>query len=102
MPTLLERPTTDSYTSDDCADDEADISLAEILGEPAADSLDRPHIAELSARQIRRMSSGEIIDAIRTADMLHFCDAGRLEFLDRTVLERLMFLTRRCCRNQGY
>jgi hypothetical protein len=51
---------------------------------------------------ITGMNRAELIDLIRLADLPPTCEDAfqRLDFLGRTDLERLAFLTRRCCRNQ--
>ena len=59
-------------------------------------------VAELSRDRITRMSSGELARAIRDVSALQFCDESRLDYLDRSTLERLVYLARQCCRNQGY
>ena len=59
-------------------------------------------VAELSRDRITRMSSGELARAIRDVSVLQFCDESRLDYLDHSTLERLVYLARQCCRNQGY
>ncbi|MBW3542689.1 MAG: hypothetical protein KY476_20690 [Planctomycetes bacterium] len=63
---------------------------------------DKAAVAELSPRRIEAMSTGELSRAVRDVGVLHFCDETRLELLDRPTLERLVYLARRTCRNQGY
>ncbi|REJ88782.1 MAG: hypothetical protein DWQ34_21180 [Planctomycetota bacterium] len=50
---------------------------------------------------ISQMSRWELVDFIKQADV-PLCDdtVARLDYLARPDLERLAFLTRRCCRNQ--
>ena len=67
-------------------------------------TLHKSFVAELSAEQIRRLTSAELVNVIRTVhpaflsrDMLR-----RLENRDRDELERLAHLCGRCCRRQGY
>jgi hypothetical protein len=64
---------------------------------------DETSVADLSLSQIACMSRSELIAAVRAARLPHLDDesARRLEFVDRTVLERLLHLGRRCCRNRG-
>jgi hypothetical protein len=61
-------------------------------------------IAELSPAEIRRMTHEELVRAIRTAQMsfLRNDELEHLQYLDRLTLERLAYLARRTCRNQGY
>jgi hypothetical protein len=59
-------------------------------------------VAELSRDRITRMSCGELARAIRDVSALQFCNESRLDYLDRSTLERLLYLARQCCRNQGY
>lgn len=64
---------------------------------------DEASVADLSLTQIAQMTRDELIAAVRAARLPHLDDEGarRLEFVDRTVLERLLHLGRRCCRNRG-
>jgi hypothetical protein len=66
------------------------------------DAYTKASVAELSRDRITRMSSGELARAIRDVSVLQFCDENRLDYLDRGTLERLVYLARQCCRNQGY
>ena len=66
------------------------------------DAYTKASVAELSRDRITRMSSGEMARAIRDVSVLQFCDGNRLDYLDRGTLERLVYLVRQCCRNQGY
>lgn len=52
--------------------------------------------------RIAGMSRTELIDLIRLSDLPPVCNGTweRLKYLERGDLERLAFLTRRCCRNQ--
>ncbi|QDT91519.1 hypothetical protein Pan161_31780 [Gimesia algae] len=65
---------------------------------------DKSLIAELSATQISRMTCADLIRLIRAVKMpLLYNDISKhLEYYDRKTLERLVYLSRRCCRNQGY
>ncbi len=64
---------------------------------------DKEAIAALTRDQIARMTCEELVRVIRAARMalvrpeIDEC----LDCYDRTTLERLAFLARRCCRNQG-
>jgi hypothetical protein len=74
-----------------------------VLKQPATQTrFDKAAVAELSPQRIEAMSTGELSRAVRDVGVLHFCDAERLELLDRPTLERLVYLARRTCRNQGY
>lgn len=66
------------------------------------DAFTKASVAELTRDRITRMSSGEMARAIRDVSVLQFCDGNRLDYLDRGTLERLVYLARQCCRNQGY
>ena len=58
-------------------------------------------VAELSAVQIADMPHNELVDAIRVV-LVPSVDEDRLRFQERSTLLRLVYLARRCCRNQGY
>ena len=70
--------------------------------EAADDHFTKARLAELSPTSISRMSSDDMARAIRDVSVLQFCDEKRLDYLDRPMLERLVYLARQCCRNQGY
>ncbi len=85
------------------------VSLADArsLGKPASgvDQAANKHlIADLSADSISRMTSEEMIVAIRAAGLPfpHRDDSRRLEFFSRDTLQRLLFLCRHCCRNRQH
>lgn len=67
------------------------------------EALDKSDVAELSSVQISRMTCDELVRVIRVAQLpLLRPDADeQLEFQDRPTLETLVYLARRCCRNQG-
>ncbi len=58
-------------------------------------------VADLTAEEIRAMSSEELTAVIRAADVPLFREhvTGHLRFLDRATLEPLAFLARRTIRN---
>lgn len=64
----------------------------------------KPDVAELDSEEIAGMDCADLIEAIRAAHLpfLQSEFEHRLEFCDREMLERLVYLARRCCRNQGY
>ena len=68
------------------------------------EALDKPMVAELSPLQISRMTCEELARAIRASGLpiIQTELSEHLEFYDRATLERLVYLARRCCRNQGY
>ena len=68
------------------------------------DALDKLMVAELSPLQISRMTCEELARAICASGLpiIQTELSEHLEFYDRVTLERLVFLARRCCRNQGY
>lgn len=62
---------------------------------------DKVAVAELTQDGISEMASDELIEAIQTITL----PSGRsldLRMKDRLTLERLVYLARRTCRNQGY
>jgi hypothetical protein len=65
---------------------------------------DKPAVASLGLGTISRMSCEELVRVIQGADLplINRRNRQRLIHLDRTALERLAHLARRCCRNQGY
>jgi len=68
------------------------------------DALDKSLIAEISPTQVSQMTCNEMVQVIRAAKMplLRKDVSEHLESYDRETLERLVYLARRCCRNQGY
>ena len=65
---------------------------------------DKSAVAALMASDIEHLSDAELVEAIRGSGLpvLRRETEGRLEFYGRPTLERLVWLARRCCRNQGY
>lgn len=61
-------------------------------------------VAELTVREIEQMRRDELISAIRGAQLplLSAEMTDRLRYRDRDTLERILYLARRACRNQGY
>ncbi len=67
-------------------------------------SLSKADVAELTVSEISDLPVENLACAVQTAE-LRFLQGNRptrLESLSRDALERLAFLARRCCRNQGY
>lgn len=64
------------------------------------DALDRATIADLSSCEISRMSRPELARIIIRVGELP-CSVVHVELLDRGTLERLAYLARFRCRNQG-
>ena len=66
--------------------------------------IDKVMVAELMPLQISQMTCEELARAIRASGLPIIQTAlnEHLELYDRTTLERLVYLARRCCRNQGY
>jgi hypothetical protein len=65
---------------------------------------EKSSVAQLLCDQIDRMDRRKLIAVIRAAKMPLIradIDSG-LEFCDRDTLQRLAYLGRRSCRNQGY
>jgi len=67
-------------------------------------SRNKAFVAELSNQDISGMTREEMIAVIRAAQLpfLESDSSRRLEFLSDEALQRLVHLSRRCCRNQGY
>lgn len=68
------------------------------------EALDQSDVAELSPVQISRMTRDELVRVIRAAQLPLVRPEidEQLEFYDRPTLVRLVYLARRCCRNQGF
>lgn len=66
--------------------------------------LDKPTVAAFSTTQIRDMSRQDMIRAIRACRLPGVGErlGQHLKYYDRSTLQRLLYLARRCCRNQGY
>jgi hypothetical protein len=69
-----------------------------------AGAWDKHAVAELTIDAISQMDFHELVRAIIASDLALIGEgqASNLQHLDRTTLERLTHLARRCCRNQGY
>ncbi len=69
--------------------------------EPA---LDKSTVADIPSGLVSQMSREELIRVVQAAELplLRARTRERLPYFDRTTLERLVHLARRCCRNQGY
>jgi len=65
---------------------------------------DKRQIAELSAGQIERLQRPELVQIIRTVHpgFLTHEMLRRIENRERGELQQLVYLCRRCCRQQGY
>jgi len=65
---------------------------------------DKRQIAELSAGQIERLQRPELVQIIRTVHpgFLTHEMLRRIENRERSELQKLVYLCRRCCRQQGY
>lgn len=68
----------------------------------AREALDEATIADLPAMKISHMTDDELVRVIRAARILQLKCASdeHLDYYDRTTLERLAYLARRCCRNR--
>jgi len=71
---------------------------------PIVDAMNKSVIADMPRCRISQMTCNELARVIRAADMrlLRKEVSEHLESYDRETLERLVYLVRRCCRNQGY
>ncbi len=67
-------------------------------------AFDKSTIAELSVSQIKRMSRHDLIGLIRALSppFLSREMLDRIEDRNHEELERIVYLCRRCCRQQGY
>lgn len=67
-------------------------------------TLTKAAIAELSPTEICRMTHEDLVRVVRAGQMsfLHPDELNHLQYLDRSTLERLVYLARRTCRNQGF
>ncbi|MBW3542936.1 MAG: hypothetical protein KY476_21960, partial [Planctomycetes bacterium] len=79
-------------------------ALATIAPGAFSREFNKASVASLSHGHIARMPREQLVEALRAADLplLDEEALGRLPKLERSTLERLLFLARRCCRNQGY
>jgi hypothetical protein len=82
----------------------AEPSAAEEQMEFAPFEVDKAAVAALGPVDIARLTRRELVAAIVAAELplLQADPAERLRFLDRWTLERLVYLARHCCRNQGF
>jgi hypothetical protein len=79
------------------------ISL--LVGDASPDTakdFDDATIADLSPQEISRMIRDELVRVIRGARLrqLNTASDKHLEYYDRSTLERLVYLARRCCRHR--
>lgn len=63
-----------------------------------AEGLDRAILAEMPSRQVRRMNRSELARVVRASPLPPL--RSRLEYLDRSTLERLAHLACLSCRNR--
>jgi hypothetical protein len=70
----------------------------------SAESWSKSTIANLSAIQISRMNNQSLVEVVEQVQhsLPQAIVYSRLQFCDRLTLERLTYLARRICRNQGY
>jgi hypothetical protein len=74
------------------------MQVAEVDQQPC---FDKVAVAQLTQEGISEMTADELVAAIQTITL----PSGRsldLRMKDRATLERLVYLARRTCRNQGY
>jgi hypothetical protein len=64
----------------------------------------KTQVAWLRSEQIAVMSRSDLISAIRAAaiPLVQRHEEEHLPYCDRATLERLVYLARHACRNQGY
>jgi len=65
---------------------------------------DKDCVAALAGVEIDELERDELIRAIKAAHVpfIRPSDEQRLEMYDNNTLRRLVYLSRRMCRNQGY
>lgn len=65
---------------------------------------DKDSVAALAGVQIEQLERDELIRAIKAAQVpfIRPSDEKRLAMYDNDTLRRLVYLSRRVCRNQGY
>ena len=74
------------------------MQVSEVSQQPR---FDKAAVAQLTQEGISEMTTDELVAAIQTVTL----PSGRsfdLRMKDRSTLERLVYLARRTCRNQGY
>ena len=74
------------------------VSRSVTMLQEVDEGLDQPTIAELSSKQILRMTRLELARVVRAGRLP--ASQMRLEYLDRRTLERLAHLARFCCHNR--
>ncbi len=64
----------------------------------------KEQVASLTQDVISEMNCADLIDAIKSTELPLLTEdkIARLSFQDRDTLERLLYLARKCVRNQGY
>jgi hypothetical protein len=69
-----------------------------------APAMNKGSIAQLSLQEIADMSREGLVGVIRAAELPFMRQTGldKISKLDRPTLQRLVYMTRHCCRNQGY
>ena len=72
--------------------------------QPARTEVDKEAVASLSATRIEHMQREELVRAIKAAHVpwIRAADEPHLAMYDIDALRRLVYLSRRICRNQGY
>ena len=66
--------------------------------------IEKSDVAELRDDEIAELCDADMIAAICAAHLpcLNEQSENRLKFYDHRMLQRLVYLARQCCRNQGY
>jgi len=67
----------------------------------ATERMPKSSVACLSHQEISEMDREELIEAIRAVPTIS-SRTQQLEYASRDTLERMVYLVRRCCRQQGY
>jgi hypothetical protein len=83
---------------------DSDESIPVMVVRRSTEDWCKSSIASLSALQISRMSDHTLVELISLVQLYlpQSIVCHRLRLCDRPTLERLAFLARRICRNQGY
>ena len=68
------------------------------------DDADKYFVANLTCKRISEMSCRELAEVVQISSLnvMRGDVAEHLTGYDRPTLQRLAYLARRCCRNQGY
>lgn len=89
-PLIMTLPRTTRFT----------ISHSANISQETDEALDQATVAELSSKQISRMTRPELVRIVRAGQLP--ASGARLKFLDHRTLERLAHLARLSCHNREF